>query len=105
MSAQRNDGKAWPFRAAVMALGEQAPQVTPAGMEGAVKAISDREAAVVAIRREFADEVSALAALVDAGLVEMRHEPDWCVCDGTRVLTAMCVRLTTERQHNERQAS
>lgn len=50
----------------------------------------------VAIKREFADEVSALAALVDEGLVVMTHDPDWCMCEGTQTLTAACVRATTE---------
>lgn len=48
----------------------------------------------VTVRREFADEVSALAPLVDADLIVMTHDPDWCACDGTRRLTAACVRLT-----------
>jgi hypothetical protein len=51
------------------------------------------EPIVVAIKREFAEEVSALAALVDEGLVEMIHT-DGCMCEGTRRLTAECVRNT-----------
>lgn len=48
----------------------------------------------VAIKREFADEVSALAALVDEGSVAMTHDPDWCGCEGTSRLTAVCVTAT-----------
>jgi hypothetical protein len=48
---------------------------------------------VVAVRREFADEISALAALVDEGLVEMTHT-DGCTCEGARRLTAACVSDT-----------
>lgn len=48
------------------------------------------------IKREFAEEVSALAALVDEGLVEMIHT-NGCMCEGTRKLTADCVSNTMTR--------
>lgn len=51
----------------------------------------------VTVEREFADEVSALAALVDAGLVAMEHAPH-CSCSGTQRLEVECVRRTTERE-------
>src|SRR3954469_14381470 len=51
------------------------------------------EPIVVTVRREFAEEVSALAVLVDEGLMEMIHT-DGCVCEGTRRLTAACVSDT-----------
>jgi hypothetical protein len=49
----------------------------------------------VTMKPEAAHKVSALAALVDAGLVVMRHDPDWCGCSGTTALTMRCVDLTT----------
>jgi hypothetical protein len=52
-------------------------------------------AAPATVRPEFADELSALAALLDAGLVEMDHA-EGCACRGTEELTAECVRWTLE---------
>lgn len=50
----------------------------------------------VRVRPEYAAELDALVALVDAGLIEMRHVGDgWCSCRGTAVITAACARLTT----------
>lgn len=77
MSRCPNGGKAWPFHAGPPTAEDLAP-------------------IPVAIKREFADELNALAPLVDEGLVVMTHDPDWCACDGTRRLTAACVRATTE---------
>jgi hypothetical protein len=54
------------------------------------------EPIVVTVRREFAEEVSALRALLDEGLVEMEHT-DGCMCEGTRKLTAACVSNTMTR--------
>jgi hypothetical protein len=50
----------------------------------------------VAIKPEFAAELTALAALVDEGLVAMTHVAG-CMCSGTATLTAECVRATQER--------
>jgi hypothetical protein len=75
----RNGGKAWPFHAGA-----------PTAQDYATGAIA------VSVRREFAEEVSALAALVDEGLVEMTHT-DGCMCEGTRKLTAACVGNTMTR--------
>jgi hypothetical protein len=47
----------------------------------------------VRLRPEAIAEVSAVAALVDAGLVVMQHEPG-CACRGTEAMTMACVRLT-----------
>lgn len=71
-----NGGEAWPFHGGPVTAEDLAP-------------------IPVAIKREFAEELNALVALVDEGLVVMTHEPDWCDCDGTRRLTAACVRATT----------
>ena len=85
MSRCPNGGKAWPFHAGPVTAEDLAP-------------------IPVAIKREFADEVSALAALVDEGLIVMTHEPDWCSCEGTSRLTAACVRATMEGwQNNDHQ--
>lgn len=54
-------------------------------------------AAPVALRREFGDQVEAVAALVDAGSVAMTHTAG-CDCSGTERLTAACVRATIERE-------
>lgn len=75
----RNGGKAWPFHAGRATAQDYAT-----------------EPIVVAVRREFAEEVSAPVALVDEGLAEMRHA-DGCTCEGTRKLTAACVRNTMTR--------
>jgi hypothetical protein len=49
----------------------------------------------VRIKQEYADELNALAALVDEGLVQMRHVGDGtCGCRGTSSITAACARLT-----------
>jgi hypothetical protein len=50
----------------------------------------------VAIRPEYAAELTALAAFVDEGLVAMTHVAG-CMCSGTATLTAECVRATQER--------
>jgi hypothetical protein len=75
----RNGGKSWPFHAG-----------HPTAQDYTTEPI------VVAIKREFAEEVSALAALLDEGLVEMTHTGG-CMCDGTRKLTAACVSDTMTR--------
>jgi hypothetical protein len=72
----RNGGKAWPFHA---------------GHAGAQDYAT--EPIVVAVGREFAEEVSALAGFVGEGLVEMTHA-DGCMCEGARRPTAACVRNT-----------
>lgn len=54
------------------------------------------------VRPEYARELDALTALVDAGLIRMSHV-EGCSCRGTDVLTAACVRLTT-REAMPRQA-
>jgi hypothetical protein len=74
--------KAWPFHAG------------PPAEDYATEPI------VVAVKREFAEEVSALEVLVDEGLVEMTHT-DGCMCDGTRRLTAACVGNTMTRYPRE----
>jgi hypothetical protein len=76
---RRNGGKAWPFHAGPATADDYAA-----------------EPIVVAVRREFVEEVSALAVLVDEGLMEMIHT-DGCVCEGTRRLTAACVSNTMTR--------
>ena len=50
----------------------------------------------VAIKPEYAAELTALAAFVDEGLVAMTHVAG-CMCSGTATLTAECVRATQER--------
>lgn len=71
-----NGGKAWPLHAGHVTTQDYAT-----------------EPIVVAVRREFAEELTALVALVDEGLVEMIHT-DGCMCDGTRTLTAACASNT-----------
>lgn len=48
----------------------------------------------VRVRAGVGERVSALAALVDAGLVEMRHDREFCLCRGATVLSMRCVDLT-----------
>jgi hypothetical protein len=47
----------------------------------------------VQLRPEFIDEINALAALLDAGLVEMNHEQG-CGCAVPDRFMAECVRRT-----------
>lgn len=49
----------------------------------------------VALKPEFVAELDALAAVLDAGLVRMRHDPDGCHCaDPPAAMSASCVQLT-----------
>jgi hypothetical protein len=56
----------------------------------------------VAVKPEHADQLNALAVLVDAGLIEMRHV-EGCLCVGTQRLEAACVRLTLPERERRRQ--
>jgi hypothetical protein len=46
------------------------------------------------LKPESVHRVSALAALVDEGLVVMQHDSQMCTCSGTAKLTMRCVDLT-----------
>jgi hypothetical protein len=118
-----NGGKAWPFHAGPVTdmrqeptMGQLAqrmvdrgfPVVPMPGLQGVVRMASEREAEdvqaeklePVAVRPEYAAEVTALDALVGAGLVEMTHV-EGCLCDDDRY-TAACIRASmTPRQRQK----
>lgn len=50
--------------------------------------------APASIRTEVGHRLTAIAALVDEGLVLMRHDPQSCACSGTARMTMRCVDLT-----------
>jgi hypothetical protein len=78
-----NGGKAWPFHAG-----------PPTAVDFDVP---------VAVTPEFAAEVSALDALLGAGLVEMTHV-EGCLCDDDRY-TAACIRATMPARQRQREAN
>lgn len=81
----RNGGKAWPFHAG-----------PPTAQDYATEPI------VVAVRPEYAAELTALGSLLDEGLIVMTHVPDWCGCSGTATLTGVCVTATMDGMASQR---
>lgn len=74
--------------------GKRRRWVVPTRWTSAYQGRRDLGCVPVAVRPEYAAELDALVALIDAGLVVMEHEDGWCGCEGMTKLTARCVRRT-----------